>query len=162
MRHMNLPRVQGFTFIELMITLAILALLAGMAVPMAQIEVQRGKERDLRIALVEIREAIDAHKRAADLGRIAVKSGESGYPKSLDDLVNGVPDQQSAKREVLYFLRSIPPDPMLVEPGMTHAMGWGKRSYKSPPDKPAEGEDVFDIYSRSEKIGLNGVAYRKW
>jgi general secretion pathway protein G len=152
----------GFTFIELMMTLAIMAVLLLVAVPMAQITIQQDKERELRRALVQIREGLDAYKRAADRGRIAVKIGESGYPKKLEDLVDGVPDQRSPGRENLYFLRTIPRDPMYPDQTTKPAETWKLRSYASPPDEPAEGDDVFDVYSKSDKVGLNGVPYQKW
>lgn len=153
---------RGFTFIELMITLAILGVLALLAVPMAQTAVQREKEKDLRAALMEIREGLDAHKRAADQGRILLKLGESGYPKSLDDLVQGIPDQKSPQKQMMYFLRRLPRDPLYPDQAAAAADTWGKRSYQSPPEEPTEGADVFDVYSLSEKVGLNGVPYRKW
>ena len=102
---------QGFTFIELMITLAIMATLATVAVPMAQVALQRSKEQALRSALIEIREAIDAYKRASDNGRIKLSLGASGYPKKLDELVEGVPDQRSPSKQNIYFLRRLPRDP---------------------------------------------------
>ncbi|AIY41401.1 putative secretion system X protein GspG-like [Collimonas arenae] len=152
----------GFTFIELMMTLAIMGVLVLVAVPMAQISLQRDKEHELRRALIQIREGLDAYKRAADQGRIVVKIGESGYPKKLDELVEGVPDQRSPSRQNLYFLRSLPPDPMYQGATAKPAETWGLRSYASPPDDPNEGDDVFDVYSKSEKQGLNGVSYRQW
>lgn len=153
---------RGFTYIELVITLAILGVLVLLAVPMAQTAVQREKEKDLRVALMEIREALDAHKRAADQGRIVLKLGDSGYPKALDDLVHGIPDQKSPKKQMMYFLRRLPRDPMHPDLGAEAADTWGKRGYQSPPDEPAEGQDVFDVYSLSDKTGLNGRPYRKW
>lgn len=152
----------GFTFVELMVTLAIMAVLVLVAVPMAQIAAQRQKEHALREALAQIRDALDAYKRAADQGRISVRIGESGYPKSLGDLVEGVDDQRSPSRQKLYFLRRLPADPMSNNPVDQPEQTWGLRSYVSPPDAPSEGADVFDIYSRSEKVGLNGVPYKQW
>lgn len=153
---------RGFTFIELVMTLAIMSVLVLVAVPMAQVTIQHNKERELRQALVQIREGLDAYKRASDRGRIALKVGESGYPKTLDELVEGVPDQRSPSRENLYFLRALPRDPMSPDPSAKASDTWSLRSYASPPDDPTEGNDVFDIYSKSEKLGLNGVPYKHW
>lgn len=152
----------GFTFIELMMTLAIMSVLVLVAVPMVQIAVQRQKERDLRVALAQIREALDAYKRAADQGRIPLKIGDSGYPKSLEQLVEGVEDQRSPTKQKIYFLRHLDPDPMALGPVSNPAETWGLRSYASPAEDPAEGEDVFDVHSKSDTLGLNGVPYRKW
>lgn len=149
-------RARGFTFIELMMTLAIMAVLATVAVPLAQLGVQRQKEHALRVALGDIREALDAYKRASDQGRIALKVGESGYPRALAQLVEGVDDQRSPSKRKLYFLRRLPDDPMAADGA------WGLRSYAAAPDEPAEGDDVFDVYSQSDKPGLNGVPYRQW
>lgn len=155
-------RLRGFTFIELMMTLAIMAVLVMVAVPMAQVAIQRDKERELRTALSQIREALDAHKRAADQGRITLKMGESGYPKLLDDLVDGVVDQRSPTKKKIYFLRRLPRDPMFADGNAKPSDTWNLRSYASPPDAPVAGDDVFDVYSKSDKVGLNGVPYAKW
>jgi len=146
--------VRGFTLIELVIAVAIVAVLASAALPLNELVVQRAKEQDLRRALREIRTAIDAYKQASDEGRILKRVGESGYPKRLEDLVEGVEDQKSAKREKMYFLRRLPPDPF-GEP-------WAKRSYSSPPDDPREGDDVFDVYTLAPGKGINGRAYKEW
>lgn len=153
---------RGFTFIELMITLAIMATLATVAVPMAQVAQQRAKEHELRSALIEIREAIDAYKRASDNGRIKLSLGASGYPKKLDELVEGVPDQRSPSKQNMYFLRRLPRDPFQPREEGSAADSWNKRAYASPPDNPSEGEDVFDVASRSTKAGLNGVPLNQW
>ena len=87
---------------------------------------------------------------------------DSGHPKSLEILVEGVEDAKSPKRSKIYFLRRIPRDPMALDTRSAAADTWGKRAYKSPPDDPQEGDDVYDVYSLSKKVGLNGVPYREW
>lgn len=146
--------MKGFTLIELVIAVAIVAVLAAAALPLNELVVQRAKEQDLRRALREIRTAIDAYKQASDDGRIVKRVGESGFPKRLEDLVEGIEDQKSPKRERMYFLRRLPPDPF--------GEHWGKRSYASPPEDPKEGEDVFDVYTLAPGKGINGRPYKDW
>jgi general secretion pathway protein G len=152
---------RGFTLIELIVTVAILALLASAAMPMVELTVRRNREQELRVALREIRSAIDAYKRASDEGRIVRRVRGTGYPPSLAALVDGVPDARSPDKLKIYFLRRIPADPM--QPAAKDAIeSWGKRSYASSRDAPEEGEDVFDVYSRAEGGGINGRRYREW
>ena len=153
---------RGFTLIELVVTLAILGVLATIALPAAQVVVQRNKEQELRIALREIRTAIDAYKKAADEGRIRKAAESTGYPAKLSVLVEGVEDQHSPKRAKIYFLPRLPADPTFPDREVPAENTWGKRSYASDPDEPREGEDVYDVFSRTDKVGLNGVSYRKW
>ncbi len=153
---------RGFTLIELLVTLAILALLGTMVLPVTQVTMQRKQEQELRHALRDIRHAIDAYKKAYDEGRIARSLNSTGYPKSLDVLVEGVPDLRSPKRAKLFFLRSIPRDPFSSDSGASNAETWGKRSYASEANDPQEGEDVYDVYSKTERSGLNEIPYRKW
>jgi general secretion pathway protein G len=152
---------RGFTLIELVVTVAIVAVLATVALPLNELVVQRAKEQDLRRALRDVREAIDAYKQASDEGRIPKKVGESGYPRRLDDLVAGVEDQRNPRKEKIYFLRRLPRDPFAPEAAAAIDT-WGKRSYASPPEDPRDGEDVFDVFSLSAATGINGRPYKEW
>jgi general secretion pathway protein G len=155
--------MKGFTLIELLATVAIVALLASLAAPMAEVSVRRIKEQELRTALREIRTALDAHKQAVEEGRVAHATQDSGYPPSLQVLVDGVADMTSPDRKQrIYFLRRIPRDPFFNDPARGPEESWGRRSYASTPDAPEEGADVFDVYSRGAGTGLNGIPYVKW
>lgn len=155
---------RGFTLIEVVITAAIVALLAAVAFPVADMSARRNKEQELRVALWQIRGALDAYKKAVEEGHILRQVGESGYPPSLQALVEGVEDAKSPQvtKPKIYFLRRIPRDPFNTERNVTPEKSWGKRSYDSPADNPKEGKDVFDVYSLMSGKGLNGVPYRDW
>lgn len=155
-------RDAGFTLIEMVITVAIVGILASAALPLTELSVKRAKEQQLQEALRQIRTALDEYKHAADEGRIARSDLETGYPKSLALLVEGVSDQKSADRKKIYFLRRLPRDPFAIGAETAAAQTWGKRAYASPPDAPREGEDVYDVYSLSSGVGINGIRYRDW
>lgn len=152
---------RGFTLVEMMITLAILGVLATAIFPMGKLAVQRHKEQNLRHGLEQIRTAIDAYKQATDEGKIIKSANDSGYPKTLEVLVEGVDNAKDPKRGKIYFLRQLPRDPFAADNIPAEAT-WSKRSYISPPDQPAEGDDVFDIHSKSLETGINGIAYKEW
>jgi general secretion pathway protein G len=143
----------GFTLIELIVATAILVILTGLAVPMARISIKRERERDLRRDLWELRDAIDRYKDAADRGGFQIKVGSEGYPPDLDTLVNGV-DVGGKK---LRFLRKIPTDPM------TGNTDWGLRSMQDDPTSDSwGGQNVFDVFTKSQGTGLDGTPYKEW
>jgi general secretion pathway protein G len=158
----RLAPARGFTIVELLVTIVIVSILASAALPMAELALRRSKENELRRSLLQIREALDAYKRASEQGRVAMKPGESGFPASLDALADGVPDTASPTSAKLFFLRRVPRDPFYADNAVPAAATWGKRSYASDPDKPKEGADVFDVYSLDPGVGLNGIALREW
>jgi general secretion pathway protein G len=155
-------RARGFTLIELLVTLTILGLLSALVIPTAQVVVQRRQEQDLREALHDIRAALDAYKQAYDQGRITRTLAASGYPRTLELLVEGVPDLQNPRHAKIFFLRRLPRDPFNPDATLNEAQTWGKRSYASEANAPREGEDVYDVFSISDKTGLNGIPYKKW
>lgn len=154
-------RARGFTLIELLVTLALIGLVASIALPVAELTTLRVKESELRSALRQIRESLDTYKQAVDEGRIIQRVGDSGYPKSLDVLVEGVEDARNPTRARINFMRRIPRDPF-ADPTLKPENTWGKRSYQSPHDRPRPGDDVYDVYSLAPGTGINGVQYREW
>jgi general secretion pathway protein G len=148
-------RERGFTLAELVMVAALLAILAGMAMPVAKFTVKRRKEMELRLALRQMRTAIDEYKRLSDQGMIPVKLGSEGYPPDLETLAEGVQlVGQEVKRK---FLRKLPMDPM------TREEEWGLKSYQDEPDSTSwGGENVWDVYSLSESTALDGTEYKDW
>ena len=158
----RLSRARGFTLIELVITVAIVGLLASAALPLASMTIQRAKESELRAALRDIRGAIDAYKDAAEQGRVVVEADKSGYPAELKLLYEGVEDATSPEKVKIYFMRRLPRDPFVPDGAAAPEDSWGLRSYASSPDDPQPGDDVFDVYSLARGKGINGVPYHDW
>ena len=149
-------RERGFTLIELIVTVTVIAVLVGMAIPLTRNTIKRQREEDLRIALREMRVAIDKYKQASDLGQIQKTLDADGYPAKLQDLVDGVPMMNAVDKK-LKFLRRIPIDPM------TNTTEWGMRSYQDDPKSSSwGGQNVFDVYTKSEGIALDGTKYSEW
>lgn len=141
------------TLLELITAVVIMAILAGAAIPIARVSIKRDKERKLRAALWEMRDAIDRYKDAADRGAFQIKLGSEGYPPDLDTLVKGV-DVNGKK---IRFLRRIPEDPM------THSTDWGLRSMQDDPTSQSfGGQNVFDVYTKSQDTALDGTKYQDW
>lgn len=154
---------KGLTLIELLITVAILAVLATVVMPLSKMTVKRAKEAELKQSLRVIRTALDDYKKAFDEGRIKKSVGDSGYPPDLETLVEGVEDASSASSgKKMRFLRRVPRDPMEEDKELQPEETWGLRSYESGPDDPKEGDDVFDVYSKSEDRAIDGTYYKNW
>jgi general secretion pathway protein G len=159
---MTLPlrSARGYTFVELLVVVTLLAILAAAAMPLARVSIRRQKEAELRYSLREIRTAIDKYKDAVDRGLIggtSVRLGSEGYPPDLKTLVDGVPRANDASGTKLKYLRRIPLDPIMNSPE------WGLRSYQDSPDSMAwGGQNVFDVYSKAPGKGLDGTPYRTW
>ena len=146
-------RACGFTLIELIVATAIMVILTSMAIPLARLSIQREKERELRYDLWMMRDAIDRYKDAADRGAFQIKVGTEGYPPDLETLVNGV-DVGGKK---VRFLRKIPVDPMAGKPE------WGMRSMQDDPTSESwGGQNVFDVFTKSEGTALDGTKYKEW
>jgi general secretion pathway protein G len=144
---------RGFTLLELIVATAIMVVLTGMAVPLARVTIKREKERILRRDLWEMRDAIDRYKDAADRGAFQIKLGSEGYPPDLDTLVEGV-DSNGKK---IRFLRKLQVDPF------TNKSEWGMRSMQDDPTSDSwGGQNVFDVYSKSEETALDGSKYKDW
>ena len=153
---------RGFSLIELLVVVAIMAVLASIGMPLAELSHQRGKEEELRRALREIRSALDSYKRLVDDGRIERAIDGTGYPPDLATLVDGVKDARSPTGSKLYFLRRLPRDPMHADVTAQAAETWALRSYASPPDDPRPGKDVFDVHSKSVAAAIDGTRYSTW
>ncbi len=183
----RLRRAGGFTLIELVVTLALVGVMAMVAVPLYEVTTIRMKESELRTALRQIRTALDAYKDASDAGKIQKDPSDSGYPPSLKVLVDGVDAIQSTQNgnlnaptgltlnastpsatsdasgpARLMFLRQVPRDPFTPDPSVPPEEQWDTRSYGSPPSDPQPGKDVYDVMSKSTTVGTNSIAYKDW
>lgn len=147
---------RGFSLVELLVVMSVLAVLGAAIMPLAEMTLQRERERELKQALWQIREAIDAYHRAAAAGATDPSIGR--YPPTLEALTQGSPAPGGLTQ---YFLRRIPRDPFAPS-SVPAEKTWGLRSYQSPPDRPQPGPDVYDVYSLSSGVGLNGIPLKDW
>ena len=165
-------RTRGFTLVEMVAVVAIVGTLAAAAQPLLALSKRRQLELTLHQNLRGLRKAIDAHKAAVSEGRITVPSGSSGYPATLDVLVDGVVASAASAASApnlssgttvpkVYFLRRMPRNP-LADPALPAAQTWALRSYDSPPEAPRPGRDVYDVYVDTDQRGLDGSAVREW
>src|SRR5579864_1759984 len=153
-RRIVIRRQRGVTLIEMIAVITILLILMGAAMPIMKVSIRRQREVELRRDLWEMRAAIDRYKDAADRNAFQIKLGSEGYPPDLDTLVNGV---EIAGGKKLRFLRRIPVDPM------TGNTDWGLRSMQDDPQSDSwGGQNVFDVYTKSNGVGLNGTKYKDW
>lgn len=154
----------GFTLIELLVSLAIVGLLAMVAVPLTQVVQTRAKEAELKQGLRTLRRALDSYKAASDAGVIDKGVGASGYPPSLEVLVNGVPRSAAFgfSAQPFVVLRRIPRDPFAEDPALSDVQTWNTRAYSSSAEAPQPGADVFDVSSKSSQRALDGSAYSAW
>jgi len=159
---------QGFTFIELLITLALVGLLTLLALPLQEVAAKRSREAELRQALRTLRGAIDTYKQATDQGLLPRAAGESGYPPTLEvlaqplDLLSQRDSSGTIATRRLQILRQLPRDPFSPDPQTPAADTWNTRSYASRSDDPQPGPDVFDVSSKSTAAALDGTAYAAW
>jgi general secretion pathway protein G len=146
----------GMTLVELIVSFSIMLVLSMAVLPMARVRIKREKEHELRLALKEMRDAIDRYKDASDRGLIQVKLGSEGYPPDLETLVKGV-DMVGQVDKKFRFLRRIPMDPM------THSAEWGMRSMQDDPKSTSfGGQNVFDVFTKSQGKALDGTTYSDW
>lgn len=164
MKEASTKAERGFTLVELLVTLALIGLAASVVVPLASVVEARAKESELRQALRTIRQALDTYKAAADSGLIAKPTGSSGYPPTLEALVDGVPPATAAAGNGLpvMFLRRLPRDPFFPDKAVPAAQTWNVRSYGARVGEQGSGRDVFDIWSKSDKTALDGTRVSDW
>ena len=154
------PHKRGFTLIEMLVTLTILAILAAAILPLTKVAIKREKEIELRRNLRLIREAIDAYKKLADEKKISVEADTEGFPPDLETLVEGVEfldKSGESSKKVVKFMRRIPKDPL------TNSYDWGLKSYQDDQDSDIwGGENVYDVYTKSRGTALDGTKYKDW